>query len=184
MTGEEAVALLHQHVTNERMRDHCRAAEAVLRALARRLGRNEEAWGLAGLLHDIDIEAVGGDLTRHGLEAERILTEAGLAPEVVEAVKRHNERACGLARCSELQHALAAGETITGLIVATGLVYPDKKLAAVKVKSVLKRMNQKAFAASVNRDTIRECERIGLSLEAFVETALAAMQAIAPRLGL
>ena len=184
MTRDEAEELLKQHVKNERMLDHCYASEAVLQALARRLGRDEGQWGLAGLLHDIDIEAVGGDLTRHGIEAERILSEAGVDPEIVEAVKMHNERVCAAPRCTEFQHALAAGETITGMIVATALVYPDRKIASVKVKSVTKRMKEKAFAASVNRETIRECEALGLSLEEFVEISLGAMGAIADRLGL
>ena len=184
MTRDEAEALLKRHVTNERMLDHSYASEAVLRALARRLGRDEEQWGFAGLLHDIDIEAVGGDLTRHGSEAERILAEAGIDPEIVDAVKMHNERVCGIARSTELQHALAAGETLTGLIVATALVQPDRKIASVKVKSITKRMKEKAFAASVNRDTIRECEKIGLTLDEFVEISLGAMRGIADRLGL
>ena len=184
MTRDEAEALLKRHVKNQRMLDHSYASEAVLRALARRLGRDEEKWGLAGLLHDIDIEAVGGDLARHGCEAERILAEAGIDPEIVDAVKMHNEGACGQPRQTEFQHALAAGETVTGFIVATTLVYPDKKIAGVKVKSVTKRMKEKAFAASVNRDTIRECEKIGLSLDEFVEISLGAMREIADRLGL
>jgi putative nucleotidyltransferase with HDIG domain len=184
MTRNEAETLLKKHVKNERMLDHSYASETVLRALARRLGRDEEKWGLAGLLHDIDIEAVGGDLSRHGSEAERILSQEGLDPEIVDAVKMHNEVACGTPRQSEFQHALAAGETITGFIVATTLVYPDKKIASVKVKSITKRMKEKAFAASVNRDTIRECEKIGLSLDEFVEISLGAMRGIATRLGL
>lgn len=184
MTRDEAEALLKKYVKNERMLDHSYAAEAVLRALARRLGRNEEKWGLAGLLHDIDIEAVSGDMALHGCEAERILAEAGLDPEIVDAVKRHNEASCGQPRQTEFQHALAAGETVTGLIVATALVYPDRKIAGVKVKSVTKRMKEKAFAASVNRDTIRECETIGLPLDEFVEISLGAMRGIADRLGL
>ena len=184
MTRNEAEELLRKYVKNERMLDHSIASEAVLRALARRLGRDEERWGLAGLLHDIDIEVVGGDLSRHGLEAERILTEAGIDPEMVAVVKSHNEAVCGAARNTELQHALAAGETITGLIVATALVYPDKKIASVKVKSITKRMKEKAFAASVNRDTIRECEKIGLPLDEFVEISLGGMREIADRIGL
>ena len=184
MTRNEAEELLRKYVKSERMLDHSIASEAVLRALARRLGRDEERWGLAGLLHDIDIEVVGGDLSRHGLEAERILTEAGIDPEMVAAVKSHNEAVCGAARNTELQHALAAGETITGLIVATALVYPDKKIASVKVKSITKRMKEKAFAASVNRDTIRECEKIGLPLDEFVEISLGGMREIAERIGL
>lgn len=184
MTRDEAELLLRTYVKNERMLDHSYAAEAVLRALAGRLGQDEEQWGLAGLLHDIDIELVGGDLRRHGIEAERILREAGLAPEIVDAVKMHNEAVCGIGRSTEFQHALAAGETITGLIVATALVQPDKKIASVKVKSITKRMKEKAFAASVNRDTIRECEAIGLNLDEFAELALGAMRNIAGRLGM
>jgi putative nucleotidyltransferase with HDIG domain len=184
MTRDEAERLLKKYVVSDRMLDHSYASEAVLRALAARLGRDEEQWGLAGLLHDIDIEKVGGDLDRHGLEAERILAEAGLDAEIVEAVKRHNERACGQKRCTELQYALAAGETVTGLVVATALVYPDRKIASVQVKSITKRMKEKAFAASVNRDTIRECEKIGLGLDEFVAIALGAMRGIAGRLGL
>jgi putative nucleotidyltransferase with HDIG domain len=184
MTRDDAEELLKKYVKNERMLDHSFAAEAVLRALARRLGRDEEQWGLAGLLHDIDIEVVGGDLTRHGLEAVRILMEAGIDPEIVDAVKMHNEAVCGVARSTEFQHALAAGETVTGLVVATALVYPDKKIAGVKVKSITKRMKERACAASVNRETIRECEKIGLPLDEFVGIALAAMQGIAGLLGL
>jgi len=184
MTRDEAEDLLKKQVTNERMLDHSYASEAVLRALARRLGRDEERWGLAGLLHDIDIEAVGGDLARHGLEAERILAEAGIDAEIVDAVKMHNERVCGTARWTEFQHALAAGETVTGLIVATALVQPDRKIASVKVKSITKRMKEKAFAASVNRETIRECEKLGIPLDEFVEISLGAMREIASRIGL
>jgi putative nucleotidyltransferase with HDIG domain len=185
MTRDEAEELLKKYVKNERMLDHSIASEAVLRALARRLGRDEEKWGLAGLLHDIDIEVVGGDLTRHGLEALPILTSAGIDPEIIDAVKMHNEMVCGGAvRTKEFHHALAAGETITGLIVATALVYPDKKLASVKVKSITKRMTEKAVAASVNRDTILECEKIGLPIDEFAGIALAAMQGIAGRIGL
>ncbi len=184
MTRDEAEELLKAHVKNDHMLAHSYASEAVLRALARRLGRDEEAWGLAGLLHDIDIEDVGGDLGRHGLEAERLLKEAGIADEIVDAIKMHNETAAGRKRDTEFQHALAAGETITGLITAVALVYPDKKIAGVKVKSITKRMKEKAFAASVNRDIIRECELIGLPLDEFAGIALSAMQAISDRLGL
>src|SRR3989339_1717601 len=101
MTRDEAEVLLKIHVKNERMLDHSYASEAGLRALAGRLGKDEEKWGMAGLLHDIDIEAVGGDLTRHGCEAEKILTEAGLDPALVDAVKMHNEAVCGGARGTE-----------------------------------------------------------------------------------
>ena len=184
MTRDEAEELLKHHVKNEHMLAHSYASEAVLRALARRLGRDEEAWGLAGLLHDIDIEDVEGNLNRHGLEAVKILKDAGVADDIIDAIKMHNEMAAQQKRQTEFQHALAAGETITGLITAVTLVYPDKKIAGVKVKSITKRMKEKAFAASVNRDIIRECETIGLPLDEFAGIALSAMQGIADRLGL
>lgn len=184
ITREAALALLREQVKSENMVRHCLASEAVLRALARRLGEDEEQWGLAGLLHDVDVELTNADLSVHGLEAEKLLAARGVDPVIVDAVKRHNELAHDLKRETKLHHALAAGETITGLITATALVYPDKKLASVKVKSVTKRMKEKAFAASVSRDIIRECEQIGLPLDEFAGIALAAMQSISGELGL
>ena len=184
MTRQEALELLGQYVKNERMINHCLASEAVMRALARRLGRDEEAWGLAGLLHDLDVEICNADLAVHGLEAERVLKEKGLDAEIVDAVKMHNETLTGTKRTTEFQHALAAGETVTGLIIATAMVYPDRKIASVKGKSVVKRMKEKAFAASVSRENILECEKIGIPLAEFVELALGAMNGISDRLGL
>ena len=184
MTRERAVELLEKYIKNERMRNHCYASEAVLRALAERLGHDAGQWGLAGLLHDIDVEITDADPKRHALEAVPILEAEGMDPESIEAIKLHNEEATGLPRTKVFHHALAAGETITGLITATTLVYPDKKLASVKPKSVVKRMKEKAFAASVNRDTIRECEKIGIPLPEFAEISVRAMQKISDQLGL
>lgn len=184
LSREEALMLLQQHVKNEKMLAHSYASEAVMVALARRLGRDEEKWGLAGLLHDLDIELVDGDLSAHGLPAAKLLAERGVEEDVVEAVRMHNELATGQPRTEEFHHALAAGETITGLITATAMVYPGRKLAGVKPKSVTKRMKEKAFAASVNRDTIRECENIGIPLDEFVVIALEAMNGIHEQLGL
>jgi len=184
MIRGEAIELLNQYIKNERMLNHCYAAEAVMRALARRLGKDEEKWGIAGLLHDLDIELVNGDLTVHTLETEKILKANGVDPEIIDTIKMHNEEAWGMKRNTVFHHALAAGETVTGMIVAAALVYPDKKLASVKAKSVSKRMKEKAFAASVNRDTIMECERLGLPLDEFVEICLQAMKEISDQLGL
>ena len=184
MTREEAVRLLHTYVKNDRMLNHCYATEAVMRALAQKLGRNEEQWAMAGLLHDLDTELTNADLKVHGKETERILREKGVDEETIDAIVMHNETLTGKKRTSEFQHALAAGETITGMIVATALVYPDKRLESVKPKSVTKRMKEKAFAASVNRDIIMECGDIGIPLEEFVQLSLEAMKKIAAQLGL
>ena len=180
---EEAVTLLEKNISSENMKKHCFASEAVMRALARRLGKNEEEWGLAGLLHDIDVEITNADPRTHGTYAENLL-KGKITDEMIDAIMMHNEMATGKERTTEFQHALAAGETITGLITATALVYPDKKIAPVKTKSITKRMNQKAFAASVNRENILECEKIGIPLNEFAELSLNAMKEIDTLLGL
>ncbi len=185
MKREEALDLLGSYVKNEKMIAHCLASEAVLRDLATHLGEDPDKWGLAGLLHDIDVEITDADPKIHALKGAEILEEKGLDPEIVEAVRLHNEEAGhNMQRHKAFHHALAAGETITGLIIATALVYPDKKVGSVKPKSITKRMKEKAFAASVNRDTIRECEKLGVDLQDFVVISLNAMKKIAPEIGL
>jgi putative nucleotidyltransferase with HDIG domain len=184
MKREDALELLHRYVKSPNMLNHSLASEAVMRALARKLGRDEEKWGLAGLLHDLDVEMVKGDMTIHGKETARILEEKGVEPEIIDAIKMHNESSSGEKRSKEFHYALAAGETITGMIVATTLVYPDKKLASVKPKSVIKRMKEKKFAASVRRENIMECENIGIPLPEFVEICIGAMREISNEIGL
>lgn len=184
MNREEALSLLKDHLQNQNMIKHCLASEAVMKALAEKLGEDREKWGLAGLLHDIDTEIVDGDLSRHTLEAEKILRNKGLNEEIIRAIKLHNENAHGEKRAEKFHFALAAGETITGLIIATTLVYPDKKIKSVKPKSIKKRMKEKSFAASVNRDTIMECEKLGMDIDEFARICLTAMQEISDELGL
>ena len=176
--------LLKQHVKSENLVKHCLAAEAVMSAVAERLGQDREKWALAGLLHDLDVEMTNGDMKAHGLEAEKILKQNGVDEEIIDAIKMHNEQAHGQKRSKPFHHALAASETITGLLIATTLVYPEKKLAVVKPSSAVKRMKEKLFAKSVNRDHIRECEKIGIPLQEFSEISLKAMQRISDELGL
>ena len=183
ISREEAVQLLEKNVKAENMRKHCYASEAVMRAIARHLDRNEEEWGIAGLLHDIDVEITDADPKTHGPYAEKLLKDK-VTGEMLDAIVMHNEMATGKERTTEFQHALAAGETITGLITATALIYPDKKIAPVKPKSVTKRMKQKAFAASVKRENILECEKIGIPLNEFASISLDAMKKIDATLGL
>jgi putative nucleotidyltransferase with HDIG domain len=184
ITREQALELLHSHVASPTIIKHSLAAEAVLAALATHRSADRQKWALAGLLHDVDIDETGADPAIHGRVGAQMLADMGVDPEIVAAVRRHNPQSCGEPRETDLDHALAAGETITGLIVATALIQPDKKLASVKPKSVSKRMKEKAFAASVNRDSIMECEAIGIGLEEFVGLALAAMQGVSDDLGL
>ena len=178
------MARLRAHVSNEKTIIHCLASEAVMRALARRMGEDEDRWGLTGLLHDVDVEVTNSDPKVHALKAEELLADFGLDEEMIDAIRMHNDQATGLPRSTPFQHALAAGETITGLIYATTLVYPDQKIASVKYKSVRKRMKEKAFAASVNRDHILECEKIGIPLDEFIQLSVDAMKEISGDIGL
>lgn len=182
ISRENALNLLNDNIQNANMIKHCLASEAVLRAIALKLNMDQEEWGLAGLLHDIDVEITNADPYQHGPYAAGML-DGLLSPEAVDAIVMHNEVATGKERTTIFQHALAAGETITGLIMATAMVYPDKKLALVKTKSITKRMKEKAFAASVKRENILECEMIGIPIEEFAELSLIAMQQISNELG-
>lgn len=182
ISRENALNLLNDNIQNANMIKHCLASEAVLRAIALKLNMDQEEWGLAGLLHDIDVEITNADPYQHGPYAAGML-DGLLSPEAVDAIVMHNEVATGKERTTIFQHALAAGETITGLIMATAMVYPDKKLAPVKTKSITKRMKEKAFAASVKRENILECEMIGIPIEEFAELSLIAMQEISDKLG-
>ena len=184
MERQKAIELLHQYIKSTNMRNHCYATEAVMRSLALRLGRDEDKWGMAGLLHDLDVELVNGDMYIHGQETGRILKELNVDPEIIDAISMHNETSSGEKRSKAFQFALAAGETITGMIVATALVYPDKKIESVQPKSVIKRMKESKFAASVRRENIMECEKIGIPLPEFVELSLNAMKKISNQIGL
>lgn len=183
ISREEAIKLLEENVKAVNMRKHSYASEAVLRAIAKRLGKNEDEWGMAGLLHDIDVEITNADPYTHGPYAEKLL-KGIITDEMLDAIVMHNEIATGKERTTQFQHGLAAGETITGLVTATALIYPDKKIANVKPKSVTKRMKAKAFAASVKRENIRECEKIGIPVNEFAELSLNAMKKISDVLGL
>ncbi len=184
ITREEALELLNRHVKNEKMIFHCLASEAVMRGLARQLGQDEEKWGLAGLLHDLDVEVTHAESKIHGTQTEVLLKDFDVDEDVLDAIRMHNECSSGKERSTLFQHALAAGETITGLIFATTYVYPEKNLSVVKAKSVVKRMKEKAFAASVKRENILECEQIGIPIDEFAAIAIRSMLPIAGEIGL
>jgi putative nucleotidyltransferase with HDIG domain len=184
MTRENAFDLLKRYVKSEKMIIHSLCSEAVMRAIARETGNDEEKFGLAGLLHDIDVEITSADPKIHGLKSVGILEPEGLDPEIIDAIAMHNEESAGKPRETFFQHALAAGETITGLIYATALVYPEKKIEPVKYKSIKKRMTEKAFAASVKRENILECEQIGIPLDDFIRISVDAMKEISAEIGL
>ena len=147
MQPAEARELMQAHISDAGLRKHCLASAAVLSALARKLGHDPDEWAVAGMLHDLDYNQTADHMDRHGLVTAELLADTNVEPETIDAIKAHNAENLGLVRRTPLDYALTCGETITGLVVATTLVYPDKKLASVKPKSVVKRMKEKSFAA-------------------------------------
>lgn len=191
MTGEmwgisrmAAVELMERQLTADNLRKHSLAAEAIMRELAPKFGEDPDLWGLAGLLHDLDYNETREDMEQHGLVTQQMLSRLGVRQEVIDAIKFHNAEHLGLQPTQPIHFAISAAETVTGLIVATTLVYPEKRLAAVKPKSVLKRMKEKEFARAVSRERIRLCENIGIPLPEFVDISLNAMRGISDVLGL
>ncbi len=181
MTREEAYELAKSKFTNRNLFKHVLAVEAVMRGLARHFGEDEERWGLAGLLHDLDYEETKDTPERHTLVTEQILRERGIDEDIIHAIKAHNNQA---PRQSLMDKAMYASDPVTGLIVAAALMHPSKRLAEVDVPFLLRRFKEKRFAAGANRDQIRSCEEFGLSLEEFLGIALKSMQEISEELGL
>jgi len=162
-----------------------------MRGLAKHFGQDEEQWGILGLLHDIDFDKTKDDPVNHCVVARDILRDAGVSLEAIEIICSHAwGTECGggnlkdKKRTKGIEHLLVAAETITGLIYATALMNPEKRLSNVKVKSIKKKYKSKAFARNCNREFIAEVEYTGLSLEEFFNIALRAMQEISDELGL
>jgi putative nucleotidyltransferase with HDIG domain len=175
--------LVDAAVANVNLRRHMLATEAVMRALAGRLGHDPDIWGLAGLGHDLDAERTSADFSRHGALAAEELAALGLAEEATHAIAAHNP-ACGVTAERPIDTAIVAADQVTGLVTAATLVRPDKDLGNVQVKSLRKRFREGAFARGVDRQSIARCEELGIPLDEFLALALAAMQEIAGELGL
>ncbi|KPJ71475.1 phosphohydrolase [Parcubacteria bacterium DG_74_3] len=182
MNRKEALKLVKEKIKNQNLVKHCLAVEACMRALALHFNENEEKWGLAGLLHDIDYEQTKDKPSLHSILGAKTLEELGLEKEIIEAVKTHNE-IHGISPQSLMAKALYALDPLTGLIVAATLVLPTKKINDLTEENVLNRFKEKAFARGANREIIQKCSDIGLTLEEFVEICLKAMQKISEELG-
>jgi len=186
MTRDEALQLVKQYVKTANSVKHMLATEAIMRALARQFGESEDVWGLAGLVHDIDMEEVDymADRKRHGPRSVEILRQNGLDDEIVlGAVMAHNE-ALETPRDTKIKKAIYSVDPLTGLIVASCLVLPSRKLADLTADNILNRFKEKSFARGAKREIIAECSELGLSLEEFCKIGLEAMQGISDDLGL
>lgn len=175
MNRKQALNEIKKRVKNKNLVKHMIAAEAIMRELANKFGEDEEKWGLAGLLHDIDYAETAKDPSRHSIMAAEILTAMGLDKEIVQAVKVHNDYH-GFERETLMDKALYAADPTTGLIVASALIRPEKKLEKVDVNFVLNRFNEKSFARGAKREQISSCSELGMDLEEFIEVSLRAMK--------
>lgn len=184
---EKAIDLLEKYVSTPHIKIHSLATEAVMRALAKKLApEDEQLWAMAGLLHDLDNDSCDwkNDMATHGPVTIALLEENNFGNEqMYQAILAHNP-ANGKKPESTFEIAMYAGDPITGFINAIALVYPDKKLASVKVKSIVKRMKETRFAAGANREAMMAIEKIGIPFPEFAQLSLEAMQEIAEDLGL
>ena len=182
-TRAEAWDLLCEHTQSESLRKHALAVEACMRAYARKLGGDEEAWGTVGLLHDFDYERYS-DAPNHPLEGSKILRARGYPEEFIEAILSHADY-MNVPRVTPLQKALFACDELAGFITAVTLVRPNKSLLEVEPSSVKKKMKDKSFARTVNRDDIhRGAAELGVELDAHIAFCIDAMRRIAAELGL
>lgn len=183
LTREEAYQELTKYITNKNLLKHMIATEAVMIRLAKHFDQNQNSWGIAGLLHDIDYDETKDKPDVHSLKGAEMLQELGLPEEIVYAVKVHNARH-GLPRQSLMDKALYATDPLTGLIVAGALIRPEKKLSVVDVPFLQKRFDEKSFARGANRQQIMACSELGLTLAEFLGLGLEAMLGIAAELEL
>lgn len=182
-----AWSLLCEHTASQPLRRHALAVEASMRALARRAGVTDpaelETWGVVGLLHDFDYERFPTEQD-HPLRGMEILRARGWPEAIVRAVGGHALHT-GLPRDTPMERAILAADELSGFVGACALVRPSRRIADVPVESVVKRMKDKAFARSVDRETIRRgAEEVGLPLPELVALVLRAQGPIAARLGL
>jgi len=187
---KQADELLDEYIKDPVTKLHMIESEAIMRALAKRFGEDEEQWGIIGLLHDIDWDLTKENSSEHCVKVEEILRQAGGTDFLIETIQSHGYGMDLIPafkdreRTELIQYCLVAAETLTGLIVASALMQPDKKLASVKLKSLKKKYKTKGFAARCDRNLIAECEKAGILLDEFLELGLKALQEISDELGM
>ncbi|HTY47789.1 MAG TPA: hypothetical protein VMB46_09025 [Methanomassiliicoccales archaeon] len=182
MSREEALALVRANVQKENNVKHMIAVGAAMKGLASRLGEDQGLWEDVGILHDIDFEKCHG-AEDHTLVAKDML-DGKVSAEVIEAILAHNSEHTHVPVDTKLKKGLVCCDAASGLVIATALVLPTKKLADVKPSSIAKRFKEKDFARSVSRERIMVCTELGIPLEEFLAVALEGMKGAAVELGL
>jgi predicted hydrolase (HD superfamily) len=177
----EAVALLEEWVENERLRKHMYSVEAAVRHYARMRGEDEDVWGLAGLLHDLDWEK---HPDRHPLPAVEHLRALGYPEEILQAILAHRSDFTGVEPTSDLDKVLVACDELSGLVFAACLVRPTG-IDDLKPKSVTKKLKDKTFAAGVSRDEVyKGIELLGLERAEHIQNVIDGLRVVSAELGI
>jgi putative nucleotidyltransferase with HDIG domain len=183
MNRAGAWALLTEFTQSDSLRKHALAVEASMRAYADRYRADPETWGMAGMLHDFDYE-MHPAAPHHPMKGAEILLARGAAPEVVHAILAHADYS-GFPRVSLLDRGLYACDELSGFVTACALVRPGRAIAGLEAGSVKKKLKDKGFARTVNRhDVYRGAEELGVDLDEHIGFVIAALTAVAPRIGL
>lgn len=183
MTRDEAFALLTEYTQKEALINHALGVEAAMRAYAKKFGEDEEAWGIVGLIHDFDYEKYP-TMEDHPFRGAEILRERGYPEEWIQAILGHGDHT-GVPRTTLMAKTLYAVDELSGFITAVTYVRPNKKLSEVEVRSVKKKLKDKAFARQVSREDIRRgAEELGVELDEHIDFVIRAMQGISEQLGL
>lgn len=183
MTRDDGWALLTEFTKGDGLRKHARAVETSMRAYAARFGEDLERWGLAGMLHDFDYE-MHPHAPHHPVKGAEILVARGVESEIVYAILAHADYS-GMPRVSRLDKTLYACDELTGFVHACALVRPGKVITGLEPASVRKKLKDKGFARTVNRDDVyRGAAELGVELDAHIAFVVQALEGVAPELGL
>ena len=182
MEKDEALALLHAHVTADSLRGHCAATAAVMKGLAEELGEDAGLWEIIGILHDIDFEEIDGDMSRHGLCGYDILRAAGVGDEIAEPVRHHNHLLFSGEYTSAVDICLQVADSVSGLVVACAYV-KGGNVTEVTPKTVTKKYKTVSFAAGCDRSRIALGDGL-VPRERMYEIAIREITAVRDQLGL
>ena len=180
---DEAIIWLNKYLFDDKLVKHSYAVEAIMGNIAEYLDKDIEFWKLVGLLHDLDYEYTKGNPENHSQITSQLLD--GLLPEEgINAIKAHNYLYSKYIPASTIDKSLIAADAVSGLIIASALVMPSKKLKDVKIESLIKKFNDKTFAKGCDRKRIGLCLDVGIEVEKFLDLSLIALQLISDELNL
>jgi uncharacterized protein len=183
MNRDESLSLLKKHVSKANLLRHMYAVEAIMLEAADFLKEDKERWAFIGLIHDIDFEKTENNPESHTLLAEQILCDK-VDGDAIKIIKSHNFEHTRIMPQERIEKALIAADAISGLVIASALIVPSKRLEDVRVESLERKFKQKDFARNCSRENILFCEQIGIPKEKFFELSLRALQRISDELGL